>query len=194
MTLQSDRRLRYFISQNLDTVDDFSLWKEESMNSILFTFEETIELCGVTKWEFDCDCDWKASAKKKWLHYIKKWNLKSDLVQADLYSADSTYGYVAITYLYIVIPYNSLVRNGPACEQVSEFLARLINICMMHETNSNLICFKNYGMLTVEDLEDSIDDSLDKQYNIARWFLMFLVYSRLTGIEVGSPMAMWSSS
>jgi hypothetical protein len=201
--IQSDKRLMYFINNNPELIEEFNVWKQ-FMNSdqYQFTFEQTIDLCKIN-WKFEDPIPggngWEIRTKHKWLSYIREWNMvnrNDDYVDETDFS---TYGYVAITYLYVSLPYNSLVRDGPACEYISEFLAKLINICMLHETGNNLICFKGYGMLTIDELEflSYSNVSIDQQYNIARWFLMFLIFARIKNVDIytsiASPMAMWSS-
>jgi hypothetical protein len=49
-------------------------------------------------------------------------------------------------------------------------------------------------MITFEEIEKyGCDRELSKQYNLARWFLMFLIFAREKNVDIGSPMAMWSS-
>jgi hypothetical protein len=190
--LQNDGRLIHFVNQNMDLIEEFTEWKERLADiNNPFTFEKTLKFCDIN-WKFTND-NWTTRAKKKWLGFIRKWNA-TNINPSSRYNQYSTYGYIAITYLYISIPYGSLERRGPACENISEFLARLINICLLHEFGDNLITFKDYGMITFEEIEKyGCERELSKQYNLARWFFMFLIFLKEKRIDIGSPMAMWSS-
>jgi hypothetical protein len=161
----------------------YTKWEKQLYNEDnKFTFEKTLKFCGID-WKFE-DLDWKKQTKQKWLKHIQEWNMiryERDGIDP---TEDSIVGYAAVTYIYVVLPYNSLPRNGERCEYITEFQAKLINIVMLHETGENLVCFKDYDMLTIDDPPhhpSAFEQFLDEQYNTASWFLTFLVCLRMTG-------------
>jgi hypothetical protein len=159
-----------------------------------FTFEKTLDFCKID-WKFKGD--WKEKTKERWLDFIREWNMiryEEDIKDP---SEMSTIGYVAVTYLYVVLPYDlldrGLDRGSERSSHITEFQAKLINICMLHETGKNLDSFKDYDMLTIHDPPEDLDEFeqfLHQQYNTACWFLTFLIY--LGSNKMGHKGAIWA--
>ncbi len=192
--IHEDQILKVFF-ENYDYIKDprYSEWETQlySENN-KFTFERTLDFCKIN-WKFKDD--WKQSTKNKWLKFIRKWNM----IRYEKDSVDNTemsiVGYAAVTYLYIVLPYDLLEHSSERCTEITEFHAKLINICMLHETGENFLCFKDYDMLTTKDPPhhpSTFEQYLDEQYNSASWFLTFLIYISSNNTILGHKGAIWN--
>lgn len=154
-----------------------------------FTFENTLSFCKIN-WKFNVD--WQQKTKEKWLGFIREWNMNRYEKDSKDHNEMSIVGYAAVTYLYIILPYELLEHSSERSTEVSEFQAKLINICMLHETGQNLNCFKDYDMLTITDPPHNptaFQQFLDEQFNSACWFLTFLIYLDLR--KMGHKGAVW---
>jgi hypothetical protein len=177
----------FFKTYDYQKDPEYTEWEKILYNK-KFTFEDTVSFCKID-WKFN-----KEKTKKEWLKYIREWNMTRYEKDIDP-QENSIIGYAAITYLYIVLPYGDILRSEERSEKINEFQAKLINICLLHETGKCLDCFKNYDMLTLDDppnSSDKFEEYLHEQYNTASWFLTFLIYLDQKGIIIGHNGATWS--
>jgi hypothetical protein len=191
--IHEDLIIQKYFEEN-DEHPDFKKWNN-NLYIEEFSFEETIDFCDINNWKFN-NKDWKIESKKKWIELIQNWNLKKQRKVSD---NKKIVAYAAVCFLYIVLPYEDLLpskssesieSNGlKRSEYITEFQAKLINICMLHETSENLTAFCDYDMLTIEGVEEPFIDQFqqffDTQYNSASWFLTFLIFLKKKGIKIG---------
>lgn len=180
---------KFFENYDYHSDSFYVIWEQQLYDEDnKFTFEKTLEFCKID-WKFS-DPNWKEHSKKKWLAFIQEWNAiryERETIE------NSIVGYAAITYLFIVLPYHQIERKSERCEHITEFQAKAINICMLHETGKNLVCFKDYDMLTIDDPPhdpDEYEQFLHDQYNSASWFLTFLLYAK--GARLGHKGVLWT--
>jgi hypothetical protein len=178
---------KFFESYDYLNDKNYTVW-EHTIYDKKFTFEKTLEFCGVN-WEFN-----KEKTKEKWLKYVREWNMIRNKKEKQGSDYD-TIGYVAITYLYVSLDYSELPRTEERSSYITEFQAKLINICKLHETGKTLDCFTDYDMLTISDPPyDPIEYELflHEQYNSASWFLSFLIYLKTVNIKLDHQGALWT--
>jgi len=180
----------FFESYDYHKDPEYMDWEEQLYDEDnKFTFEKTLEFC-----KLPCGLCTN-QIKKKWLEHIQQWNMIRYEREVIDHNENSIIGYAAVTYLYIVFPYELLERNGERSRQITEFQAKIINICMLHETGENLLYFKDYDMLTIADPPYHPSDFeyfLDEQYNSASWFLTFLVFLNNKEMNLDHKGALWT--
>jgi len=184
---------KFFESYDYQKDPEYLDWEIQLYNeNNKFTFEKTLDFCKID-WEFNEK--WKETTKQKWLQHIRKWNMIRYERDRDNENQNemSIVGYAAVTYLYVVLPYKLLNKKTDRSVEITEFQAKLINICMLSNINENFLDFKDYDMITAEDLIHNLNEQfLNEQYNSACWFLTFLIYLSEKNIYLGHKGALWA--
>lgn len=191
--IHEDHIMKEFLKTYNYTKDPiYELWESQLYDPYnKFSFEKTLKFCGLK------NNIRLTEAKEKWLNYIRLWNMTRDERNEIDSSEYTTLGYVAVTYAYIVYPYIKKEPNEERSTEITEFQAKLINICIFHETGENLTCFEDYDMLIITDPPDDPDEFelyLHEQYNSSAWFLTFLIFLSNYGFKLHHKGAKWSGS
>ena len=142
-----------------------------------WTFEETLKISTIDTLTFKSKKeDVYSKMKEEWLKHIIKWNEEENIdVQ------DKIFGYAALTFIFMVLPYNELDNVG----KFTEFEANQINICYFYNTNGDYLPFKNMeelfnaGPIYPPAYKMWIED----KYNQASWWITYMVYERINNLS-----------
>lgn len=139
-----------------------------------WTFEETYTICKID--ELNLDENTLVDMKNKWTTLVIDWNEAEDIQYKD-----KAKGFVAITYMFIVIPYHKLEDIG---KQFTEFDTNNISICYF---------YNNYSYIGFDGAEELFNSGpmyppaymewLDRKFNQASWWLSYMVYEKMNNLE-----------
>lgn len=155
--------------------DEEFLKFNKQMYDEYFTFDEIFAFSTLDKvLKFNSDIDLN-KIRNKWNTYIKKWNEIENINYID-----KTKGFVAITYLMLVLPY----KNINNIEVFTEFDINNINVIYFYNKSKYI----NYT--GIEELFDSgpffppaYRDWLNDKYNRASWWVAYRIYERKNNLE-----------
>ena len=151
-----------------------------------WTFEETCAIVQFDKFVFkENKEEILKTMKTEWTKYATKWN-----AQENIDSMDKIKSFVAISYLFIVIPFQKLDDVG---KYFTENEANMINIVYFRESNCQYLPFENLEELFASGpvFPPAYAEWLEQKCNSACWWIGYSVYEKINGLEsvVISPKA-----
>jgi hypothetical protein len=170
-------------SYNWRTDSVYKDWEKRVLFDASYTFDETVEICGVGKWKWQKP-EWREQAKAVWLKYVARWNRDADHATFRSTAVDKTVGFAAICLLYAALPYK-LLHDGVSdeCSDVSVFVAQMANRMFFYEQGQHDGDFVDCFVLS-EDLTGgpmfppAYRQWITNLYQSASWWLSFLVFER----------------
>lgn len=145
-----------------------------------WSFEDVCKFVQFDNYLFGNDHDRKQildTMKSDWLSYVNEWNRLENINRTN-----EAKGFVAITYLFIVIPYEKIDNVG---KYFTLFEANNINIAYFYNTNGDYLPFAD-----VEELFDrgpslpcAYQEWINDKYNRASWWISYMVYEKINGFS-----------
>jgi hypothetical protein len=167
-------------------MNDRPHWKEDKEFQIfnknlyenMFTFEETLKLAQFDSYQFDDTNEVLLNMKIEWTKLIAEWN-EIEKIKHD----DRSFGYVVLTYLFVVLPYERLIDPN---KYFTHFEINQINIAYFYVQNtaySKPLPFEN-----LEELFNSgpifppaYQQWINNKYNKASWWITYMIYEKNNG-------------
>ena len=143
----------------------------------MWTFEETLKISTLENCNFKGDKKQiLETIKNKWLEYVSEWNDEEDMD-----NKNKTKGFVALTFLFIVIPYNELDDIG---KYFTNFEVNNISTCYFYNTSKYL------NFVNIDDLfkngpmfPPAYREWLNDRYDNAAWWLSYMTYEKNNGLK-----------
>lgn len=139
-----------------------------------FNFEQMLQLSTFEKLEFVEDVDWHGELKYKWQELVDKWNGVRNIKGKDCV------GFTALAFLIVVTPFKLLKNPGV----FSQHEVEIFNRVYFYHTKRYLPfkglydLFDSGPLLPIEYRE-----WLDDLYNSAAWWLTYILYEKVYGLE-----------
>jgi len=147
----------------------------QTISCELWNFEQTLQIMIINRFHFKCDQRILFDCMKVlWLRYVRLWN-----VWYQIDSDSATVGYMAIIFMYMVLPYYLLDNVG---HYFTMYLANQINIVNFYHTNQNLPFVGIEELLDCEPFDAyAYKKWLDNKYCRAVWWVIYSTFERIHG-------------
>ena len=157
-----------------------TFWKDDKqflkfnndMLKNLFTFQEILELSTLRS-TLSEDINWD-EIEKEWKGYVSEWN-----EIRDIQSSQKALGFVGLTYLMVVFPYDK-IKTGAFCNH--ELV--IFNRAYFYNTSAYLP-FECVEKLSNEGpmFPPAFAEWLFRLYDRASWWITYIVWERRNGLE-----------
>jgi len=158
-------------------------FQKEKLYGTSFTFEEALELSGITKWKEFSTTD-KEEMKSRWTKLSKVWMKHK--------KTESIPGYAALVYIFVTYPWAN-VKPDEKCPY-TQFYMDNVNFAIFWENdhmkgkNFALARFKdqtNWAEFVLTDTPTyppAFSEWYDNKYNSASWWITYMVYEQINDL------------
>jgi len=139
----------------------------------LWTFEEIVKIAKINEIVFLKETKLVYQQMKgKWLEYVRKWNEIENITETD-----KTKGFMALTYMFIVLPYHEIDNIGKYFTKIE---TNHINICYFYETDGNCLPFEdNEELLNCPPFHPSAyQEWIERKCDSACWWISYMVFEK----------------